>query len=649
MNQEYILALDIGTRTVVGLLCRLTEKGEVLVEHSQVEWHPQRAMLDGQIHDVAQVSAVLARVKEVLEEKGAVPLQGAAIAAAGRALTTIRVKEKIDLALPREIEPEDVEQLEIKALTKAREEMAQKSPSLYCVGLSPVAYCLDDAVIANPVGQRGNSIGIEIIATFLPRMVVDSLLAAVTKAGLQVDSLTLEPIAAMAVAVPPPLRLLNIALVDIGAGTSDIAVSREGTIVAYGMVDMAGDEVTEAIAQEYLLDFNSAERVKLRLGSEEAVGFTDVLGNTCLLDRDEILAVIKPVVDKLAAALAAEIRRCNGGSSPAALFCAGGGSLTPFLREDLARHLGLPLERVGIRTGEQLEGVRFLGRGLQGPEIITPLGIALMAARPRQEFFLRLVINGQEVTLFNLQKATVAQALLHSGLGPAEDFTSSGEFELNGRPRTIARGSGWAARILVNDAPAPLDTPLASGDRVTVLPGEREEAPPPPLLLSELAESLDLPSFVINGGAVEFPLLYKINGLSRSPDTPVEPGDKVEIRPPKDLSELALLMDLDLCQVAVTVDGNRAGPDTVLASGASITIGPLPPAVGGEILVSVNGASLALPPERSILAYALAKADIQQVGTEGGDLVVTVNGVPGEYTAPLKSGDRIQVYWAPKA
>lgn len=653
MNREYIFALDIGTRTVIGLLCRLADSGELVVEHYHVEWHPQRAMLDGQIHDVGQVSAVLIRIKEELEEKAGCPLEGAAIAAAGRALTTLRVTEKLDFAAPREIDQEDVQQLEVKALAAAREAMARKTSSLYCVGFSPVTYYLNDLVIANPRGQRGSSIGIEIIATFLPRVVVDSLFSSLAKAGLAVESLTLEPIAAMTVAVPPQLRLLNLALADIGAGTSDIAVSREGTIIAYGMVDMAGDEVTEAIAQNYLLDFNSAEKVKMQLGKQEIIEFTDVLGNNCRESREAILAVIEPVVDKLARELCAAIKHNNGGVSPAAVFCAGGGSLTPMLRERLAQYLDLPLERIGIRTRDHLEGVRFGSDELKGPDIITPLGIALTATKPREDHFIRIWLNGQGITLFNVQKATVAQALMHSGLDidGVAGTDAKFEFELNGKVREVKGNPGRAGKIIINEVAASLDTQLISGDRVEVVPGERGDQPQ--VTLSQLAAEFPWPQYVINGSLMELPLVQKINSLPCQPDTPIRQGDKVEIRPPANVGELAALMDLDLDMVTITVAGSPAGADTPLAPGASIDVGPEKtapaPVKTGEISVTVNGQSMSLPLERSMLAYALAQADIKHTGSARGNLVITVNGKEAEYTTLLNSGDRIEVFWAPKA
>lgn len=652
MKNEYILALDIGTRTVIGLLCRLTNLGEVSVEHYQVEWHPQRAMLDGQIHDVGQVSAVLIRIKEALEEMAGKTLEGAAIAAAGRALSTLRVTEQLEFAASREIEQQDIQQLEVKALVSAREAMAQKTSALYCVGFSPVCYFLDDSTIANPLGQRGRSIGIEIIATFLPRVVVDSLFSAVAKAGLTVESLTLEPIAAMAVAIPPELRLLNLALADIGAGTSDISISRGGTIVSYGMVDMAGDEVTEAIAQHYLLDFNSAEKVKIQLSKHEVIEFTDVLGNDCQESRESILAIIDPVVDKLARELSTVIKQNNGGVSPAALFCAGGGSLTPTLRERLARYLGLPLDRVGIRTREHVDGIRFSGEELRGPEIITPLGIAITALKPKGDNFIRIWINGQEVTLLQMQTATVAHALMHCGLDmeavAGADYPL--QFELNGSKREVRGHLGQAGKIKVNDLTAKLDTPLQPGDRVEVTPGGRGTGPM--MTLASLAEEFSLPQLLINSSRKDIPLVQMINGLPCHPDTPIQQGDRVEIRPPKNLGELSTLMDIDLREVVITVDGAVADWNTLVDSDSVIAITRGKPALtlpqDENIVVTVNGQNVSLPLERSMLAYALAQADIKHSGEAKGNLVITINGNDAEYTTLLNTGDKVEVFWAPK-
>jgi cell division ATPase FtsA len=101
-------------------------------------------------------------------------------------------------------------------------------------------YLLNGRRIKNLVGQRGECIALEILATFLPREVVDSLFAVLDRTGLEMTSLTLEPIAASEVVIPESMRQLSLALVDVGAGTSDIALCAEGTMIAFAMVPEAG-------------------------------------------------------------------------------------------------------------------------------------------------------------------------------------------------------------------------------------------------------------------------------------------------------------------------------------------------------------------------------------------------------------------------
>ena len=146
------------------------------------------------------------------------------------------------------------------------------------MGYTVRQYQLDHYPLSTLRGHKGQELEAQVVATFLPSEVVESLYAVMNRAGLEVASLTLEPIAAMNAAIPAELRLLNLVLVDIGAGTSDIAVCREGSVVGYTMATVAGDEITEALMNAFLVDFHTAERLKTSLESREPVVFTDILG-----------------------------------------------------------------------------------------------------------------------------------------------------------------------------------------------------------------------------------------------------------------------------------------------------------------------------------------------------------------------------------
>ena len=130
------------------------------------------------------------------------------------------------------------------------------------MGYSVVKYYLNEEMFTNLEGHKATKIGCDIIVTFLPEDVVDGLYSAVGQADLVVGNMTLEPIAAINVAIPENFRMLNLALVDVGAGTSDICITKDGSIIAYGMIPHAGDELTDLIVQQYLVDFKTAESIK---------------------------------------------------------------------------------------------------------------------------------------------------------------------------------------------------------------------------------------------------------------------------------------------------------------------------------------------------------------------------------------------------
>ena len=94
--------------------------------------------------------------------------------------------------------------------------------TFYCVGHNVISLSLDGFKVNKPEGHRGEKLVTEIIAAFLPAYVVESLCAAVYGANLEVANITLEPIAAMNAVIPQELRLINIALCDIGADRKSV-------------------------------------------------------------------------------------------------------------------------------------------------------------------------------------------------------------------------------------------------------------------------------------------------------------------------------------------------------------------------------------------------------------------------------------------
>ena len=306
-----VFGLDIGTRNVVGTVGHRTEDGAFIVEAQYVRQHETRSMLDGQIHDIGKVARTISAVKAELEAQLDAPLSEVCIAAAGRVLKTVTTHVEYEYAEESVVTGEDIHTLNLLGVEQAQDILREQNDTkykFYCVGYSVVKYYLNEEVFISIEGHKANKIGEDIIVTFLPEDVVDGLYSAVGQAKMTVANMTLEPIAAINVAIPENFRMLNIALVDVGAGTSDISITREGSIIAYGMIPYAGDELTELIVQQYLVDFQTAEKMKLASSSEDEVTYEDIMSISHTIPSKEIWELVAPTVEKITSEVAAKIK-----------------------------------------------------------------------------------------------------------------------------------------------------------------------------------------------------------------------------------------------------------------------------------------------------------------------------------------------------
>lgn len=571
------LAVDTGTRKVLGVVYRPAADGIEVVAAARQE-HPGRAMLDGQIHDVAAVARVLRAVRERLEARVGQPFRQAVVAAAGRALRTAPGRAERHFGRYTRIPPEEAAALEWEAVSHAQAGLQEALPGreaaagYYCVGHSVTGQWLDGTPIASLVGQYGERAAVAVLATFLPRQVVDSLAAALEAAGLEMAGLTLEPIAALEAVVPPTMRHLNLALVDVGAGTADIALTRDGAVWAYAMVPQAGDEVTEALSRAFLLDFPVAERAKRLAAAGRPARVRDVLGAPRTVTPAELRAAVAPAVTQVASAISAAILAANGGP-PEAVLLVGGGSLSPGLPAALAESLGLSPARVAVRSRGALRGVAG-ARELRGPDAVTPLGIALLHAR-RPTPLVQVRVEDRWVRLFQPGRCTVREALRAAGIPlqrvlgrPGAGFTVT----VNGELRLLPGRRGRPGRVLLNGQEADLSAPVRDRDVLAVEPAE--DPTPPRVTLGELLPPL--PRLVLAGDGQErvFTPRVLVNGEPAVPDRPLADRDAVEVEDWRTVGDALRAAGLEADGWSLALNGDRAAPEAPLAPGDTVEVRP---------------------------------------------------------------------------
>ena len=684
-----VFGLDIGTRNVVGTVGYRTEDDKFIVTAQCVRQHETRAMLDGQIHDIGKVGRIIGQVKAELEAQLNEPLSDVCIAAAGRVLKTVTTHVEYEYAEESIVTGEDIHTLDLLGIEKAQDILKEANDTqykFYCVGYSVVKYFLNDEVFISLEDHKATKIGEDIIVTFLPEDVVDGLYSAVGQAGLTVANMTLEPIAAINVAIPENYRMLNIALVDVGAGTSDIAVTKEGSIIAYGMIPYAGDELTELIVQHFLVDFKTAEAMKLASTTENEVTYEDIMSISHTIPSKEIWDLVEPTVDKITSEVAAKIMELNGDKTVSACFVVGGGGKIHGFTQMLAKRLDLPEERVALRGEEVLKEVVFEQEDIhKDPLLVTPIGICLNYYEQRNNFIM-MKFNGERLKLYDNNRLTIVDAALQAGFPNDELFPKRGmpiNFVVNGAAR-IARGeAGEPAIVTLNGRPANINTPLVPNCEVTIEPSTAgADAVYTIEQLEEYHESTL--TVIINGKTVVCPKFVEVNGQLEPGSYEIKEGDVIEARNYYTVRQVAEFMDVEVdTDHEVLVNNRLADFDTLVYENFTIDwtvlsfgVAPepenrynatisdtssevssedespekkeeeAPEKPEGSVTVMVNGESVTMTGKQNyIFVDVFDWYSFDLSAGKGRAIATLVNGKEAEFSQPLANGDNIELYW----
>lgn len=687
-----VFGLDIGTRNIVGTVGYLTGDDEFNVVAQCVRQHETRAMLDGQIHDIGRVARTISAVKAELEEQIGEPLTDVCIAAAGRVLKTVTTHVEYEYAEETVVSAEDIHTLNLLGIESAQDKLKEQNDTrykFYCVGYSVMKYYLNDDLFISIEGHKANKIGEDIIVTFLPEDVVDGLYSAVGQAGLTVANMTLEPIAAINVAIPENFRMLNIALVDVGAGTSDISITKEGSIIAYGMIPYAGDELTELIVQHFLVDFKTAEAMKLASTTDREVTYEDIMSISHTIPADEIWELVQPTVEKITTEVAAKIKELNGDKTVSACFVVGGGGKIHGFTEALAGKLDLPAERVALRGEEVLKEVNFEQEDIKkDPLLVTPIGICLNYYEQKNNFIM-VRFNGERLKLYDNNRLTIVDAALQAGFPNDQLFPKRGtpiNFTVNGAAR-IARGeAGEPAIVTLNGEPVNINTPLVPNCEITIEPSTAgEDAVYTVGQLEEYHESSI--SVIVNGKVIVCPKFVQVNGSLEPASYEIKEGDEIETRNYYTVGQVAEFMDVEVDHDHDILVNNRVADfETLVYDNFSIdwtllsfgvapesenrynaTVGEETPVSGGatddqaammqqeqpestdnrtNIVVTVNGEAVELMGKESyIFVDIFDRITFDLTAGRGRAIATLINGEEAEFSQPLHDGDRIDLYW----
>ena len=702
--EQMVFALDIGTRSIIGMV-GVVEEDRVKIIAIEQEEHPERAMIDGQIENIEKVAALADKLKKRLEHKIHVKLKRVCVAAAGRALRTQRADFELELPGPQLIDDEIISRLEAGAISRAEEAFeagnnADSSRRFYLVGYTVCQYYLDQYMISSLKDHRGQQVKVDLIATFLPSEVVESLYTTMNKIDLEVASITLEPIAAINATIPSNLRLLNLVMVDIGAGTSDIAACTGGSVTGYTMATVAGDEITETIMKEYLVDFKTAETIKMNLETEEELSFKDILGFEQTVKKEDLLLCIQETAGNLCKEISSKIIEVNGGP-PSALFLAGGGSKLTGLKDEITKALQMESKRVAIAGNNFQTNAFSVDYDLNNPEYATPLGIVISSGLNLINDSFRVILNGRPAKLFRSGSFTALNLLMMNGYNFQDIMGRSGQnliVSVNGRRKVFYGTASQPASLYINKKEGKLSGIIHAGDSIDFIPavhgvpasaclGDIEGAkdcieitfnglyvpletplkngdvimitlPEPPKPEPEEKEDTDIGftpetktesesedrTIGEHADPVAFKNLKTVTEASALPEVSVS----AEVLVPADVSDPTEISDPTEALVPTEVFGGSESSDLtdISLTAAAPFAEPAAMREPVKLLFYLNNAPLYLPQKEDKTPYYLMDM-IQYSGIDlkhpKGTVTLAVNGFPGTFTQALKEGDQIRI------
>src|SRR5579862_2352927 len=274
---EYLVALDVGTEFIKALVGRVIGDEVEIIGVGRA--HQELAdMQAGAIADIAAVVANCDKALAAAEQQAGVSARTAMIGIAGELVkgttSTVRFTRKTP---SKELSIDEmariIELVQERAEAKARQELAWelggKDVEVRLVNSALVRIDIDGYKVTNPVGFQGKDILVEMYTAFAPMIHIGALERTAAELDLELLAVAAEPFAvARSVVGDDPNTSLSAILMDVGGGTTDIAVLNEGGVEGTKMFGIGGRAFTHAIERDLDVDFVKAEALKLSLSSQ---------------------------------------------------------------------------------------------------------------------------------------------------------------------------------------------------------------------------------------------------------------------------------------------------------------------------------------------------------------------------------------------
>jgi cell division protein FtsA len=373
MNVNLYTGIDVGTTKICTLVAQELDDGSLQIIGVGIE--PSRGLKRGVVVNVEEAARAIAASVDKAQRTAGYEIASAVISLAGAQVSSINSRGVVGVA-GEIIAAEDV----ARANEAARAIAVPYDRQI--VHVLPRGFVVDGQEgIRNPIGMHGFRLEMETHIITASSTALRNLAQCVQICGVEVEGFVLNPIASAEAVLRETEREMGVGVVDIGGGTTDLAIYHEGTVSHTAVLPVGGNHVTADIAHGLRMPVEVAESIKLAhghtLGSEITPGesfMVRLFGEEAPAQvlRSDLVSIIQPRMEEIFSMVAQEIDRVGMlNYLPAGVVLTGGASLLPGVRLLASQTLGLP---VRVANPGELKG---LVDQLNSPAYATSVGLLI--------------------------------------------------------------------------------------------------------------------------------------------------------------------------------------------------------------------------------------------------------------------------------
>jgi cell division protein FtsA len=343
-KNSIVVGLDIGTSKVCAVIGEMTERG---VEIIGVGTHPSQGLRKGV---VINIEATVASLLKAIEEAGM--MAGCEIHTVFTGISGSHIKAFNSHGIVA-VKNKEVGQRDLERVIDAAKAVAIPMDR-EVLHVLPQDYIIDDQDgIKEPLGMSGVRLEAKVHIVTGAVTSAQNIIKCCNRGGLSVAEIVLAPLAAAETVLSDEERELGVLLVDMGGGTTDLAVFHDGTVKHTAVIGIGGNHITNDIAAGLRTPFNDAERIKQRYGcaaasmvaEDERVEVPNIAGKGAgSVSRQILCEIIEPRLDEIFELVQKEIAKSGyEGSLASGVVVTGGAMLLPGALEMAERSFGLPV------------------------------------------------------------------------------------------------------------------------------------------------------------------------------------------------------------------------------------------------------------------------------------------------------------------